>query len=87
MESFIGTRIVVRIWRDGGVEELSSFSGFLHFGDYLYKLFFIFFWGVLFIEDAIFFVEQSHTAETIFTITTIIAVETLIQIVASYVEC
>jgi len=57
MESFISTRIVVRIWRDGRVEELSSFSGFLHFGDYLYKLFFIFFWGVLFIEDAIFFVE------------------------------
>jgi hypothetical protein len=57
------------------IEKLSSLSAFLHFFYDIWNEGFILLFGVLCIEDTIFFITQSSTSEAVSTSMTAIAVK------------
>jgi hypothetical protein len=57
------------------MKEFASFACFLHMGNDLGNLLFVFFFGVLFIEDTVFFVAKSDATKTVRTVGTVIATQ------------
>jgi len=56
------------------VEKFSPFAGFFHVFFYLGCEFFVFFAGVLFVEDAVFVFLEACAAEEVFAVVAIVTV-------------
>jgi len=74
---FLTERFVVTEWRDGRREEFSSLPYFLHLLYDLRNQLLIFFFGILSVEDTVFFVFESYASETMMTAMTEMAVENI----------
>jgi len=74
---FLAERFVVTEWRNGRRKEFPSLPHFLHLLYDLRDQLLIFFFGILSVEDTIFFVFESCATETVMTVMTEMAVENI----------